>query len=82
MSIQTITEWFIPDRVRQSPEQAIRGRTVVGVGLLAGLVAPLFAIEYLQLGHRAMAAGIALGGLGLLLGAASAQTERRGALQR
>ncbi|WP_203391429.1 methyl-accepting chemotaxis protein [Chromobacterium haemolyticum] len=68
MSIQTITEWFIPDRVRQSPEQAIRGRTVVGVGLLAGLVAPLFAIEYLQLGHRAMAAGIALGGLGLLLG--------------
>ena len=68
MSIQAITEWFIPDAVRQIPEQAIRARTVVGVGLLAGLMAPLFAVEYLELGHYPMAEGIALGGLGLLCG--------------
>ncbi|OWY38366.1 chemotaxis protein [Xenophilus sp. AP218F] len=68
MSLQAITEWFIPDDVRHSPEQSIRARTVVGVGLLAGLIAPLFSIEYFQLGHRAMGAGIALGGLGILLG--------------
>ncbi|WP_225548464.1 methyl-accepting chemotaxis protein [Chromobacterium violaceum] len=68
MSIQAITEWFIPDHVRQIPEQAIRARTVVGVGLLAGLMAPLFAVEYLMLGHYPMAEGIALGGLGLLCG--------------
>ncbi|MBM2883290.1 methyl-accepting chemotaxis protein [Chromobacterium phragmitis] len=68
MSIQAITEWFMPDSIRQSPEQAIRARTVVGVGLLAGLMAPLFAVEYLMLGHYPMAEGIALGGLGLLLG--------------
>ncbi|UTH74547.1 methyl-accepting chemotaxis protein [Chromobacterium sp. IIBBL 290-4] len=68
MSIQAITEWFIPDTVRQAPEQAIRARTVVGVGLLAGLMAPLFAVEYLMLGHYPMAEGIALGGLGLLCG--------------
>ncbi|OHX15462.1 methyl-accepting chemotaxis protein [Chromobacterium sphagni] len=68
MSIQAITEWFMPDAVRQAPEQAIRARTVVGVGLLAGLMAPLFAVEYLMLGHYPMAEGIALGGLGLLCG--------------
>ncbi|MEO9455683.1 methyl-accepting chemotaxis protein [Chromobacterium phragmitis] len=68
MSIQAITEWFISDGVRQIPEQTIRARTVVGVGLLAGLMAPLFAAEYLMLGHYPMAEGIALGGLGLLFG--------------
>ncbi|WP_293764794.1 methyl-accepting chemotaxis protein [uncultured Aquitalea sp.] len=68
MAANTITDWFIPEHVRQSPESAIRARTVVGVGLLAGCIAPLFSIEYFMLGHPAMGIGIALGGLCLLLG--------------
>ncbi|MBA4707076.1 methyl-accepting chemotaxis protein [Aquitalea aquatica] len=68
MAATTITEWFIPEDIRQSPELAIPARTTVGVGLLAGCIAPLFSIEYFMLGHSAMGIGIALGGLGLLLG--------------
>ncbi len=68
MAATTIAEWFIPESVRQSPEAAIKARTVVGVGLLAGVIAPIFAIEYFGLNHPAMGYGILLGGLGLLLG--------------
>jgi len=64
----TITDWFIPETVRQSPALAISARTTVGVGLLAGGIAPLFSIEYFMLNHPAMGMGIALGGFGLLLG--------------
>ncbi|GGY26445.1 methyl-accepting chemotaxis protein [Paludibacterium paludis] len=68
MAVHTIAEWFIPDNVRQSPESAIKARTVIGVGLLAGIIAPIFAIEYFKLGHPAMGYGILLGGFGLLCG--------------
>ncbi|WP_280955006.1 methyl-accepting chemotaxis protein [Paludibacterium denitrificans] len=68
MAASTLTEWFIPHSIRQSNEQVIKARTVVGVGLIAGALAPLFAVEYWMLHHVAMSIGIALGGLGLLLG--------------
>jgi len=68
MAANTLTEWFIPEKVRQSHEQAIKARTVVGVALLAGVIAPLFAIEYFQLNHPAMGWGILCGGLALLCG--------------
>ena len=68
MAASTLTEWFIPENIRQSHEQVIKARTVVGVALLAGLIAPLFAIEYFQLNHPAMGWGILCGGLGLLCG--------------
>ena len=38
MAATTITDWFIPEDIRQSPELAIPARTTVGVGLLAGLL--------------------------------------------
>ena len=68
MSLHTFTEWFIPDAVRQVPDNLIRARTVVSVGLLAGLISPLFAISYYKLHHDAMAHGIVLGGILMLLG--------------
>jgi methyl-accepting chemotaxis protein len=68
MAATTLTEWFIPADVRQSHEQMIKARTVVGVALLAGLIAPLFSIEYFRLNHPAMGWGIICGGLGLLSG--------------
>jgi methyl-accepting chemotaxis protein len=68
MAVQALTEWFIPEHVRQSQEDLIRARTVVGVGLMAGGIVPLFALEYFQLNHPLMAYGILVGGLGLLLG--------------
>ncbi|WP_159876202.1 MULTISPECIES: methyl-accepting chemotaxis protein [Aquitalea] len=67
MTAKSVTDWFIPETIRQSPAQAIGARTTVGVGLLAGCIAPLFSIEYFMLNHPAMGTGIALGGLGLLL---------------
>nr|WP_294867925.1 methyl-accepting chemotaxis protein [uncultured Pseudogulbenkiania sp.] len=68
MAIRHITEWFIPDRVRESHELAIRARTVISVGLLAGLIVPVFALSYFELHHPAMAWGLLAGGAGLLLG--------------
>jgi len=68
MSLNSITEWFIPDSVRQSPDTLIRARTVISVGLLAGAIAPLFALSYFKLHHPAMGSGILVGGLALLLG--------------
>ena len=68
MSLHTITEWFIPEPVRQIPDNLIRARTVVSVGLLAGLISPLFAISYYKLHHDATAHGIVLGGVLMLLG--------------
>ncbi|WP_174874285.1 methyl-accepting chemotaxis protein [Vogesella oryzae] len=68
MSLNTIAEWFIPDAIRQDAEGLIRARTVVSVGLLAGLIAPLFALSYFKLHHPAMGTGILLGGIAMLLG--------------
>ncbi|MBV8647190.1 methyl-accepting chemotaxis protein [Paludibacterium sp.] len=68
MAASKLTAWFIPDSIQQSPEQSIKARTVVGVALLAGIIAPLFAIEYFQLNHPAMGWGIVCGGLALLSG--------------
>jgi len=68
MAATSFTEWFLPDNVRQSHDQIIKARTVVSVALLAGLIAPLFAIEYFMLNHPAMGYGIVCGGLALLLG--------------
>ncbi|MBI3145296.1 MAG: methyl-accepting chemotaxis protein [Pseudogulbenkiania sp.] len=68
MAIRRIAEWFIPDKVRESHELVIRARTVISVGLLAGLVVPVFALSYFKLQHPAMAWGILAGGAGLLLG--------------
>ena len=68
MAIRRIAEWFIPDRVRESHELVIRARTVISVGLLAGLIVPVFALSYFKLNHPAMAWGILAGGAGLLLG--------------
>ncbi|MBP7579701.1 MAG: methyl-accepting chemotaxis protein [Vogesella sp.] len=68
MSLHTFTEWFISDQLRQEPDSLIRARTVVSVGLLAGTIAPLFAISYYKLHHDAMAHGIVLGGVLMLLG--------------
>ncbi|BEV71456.1 MULTISPECIES: methyl-accepting chemotaxis protein [unclassified Paludibacterium] len=68
MAAANLTTWFIPESIRLSPEQSIKARTVVGVALLAGIIAPLFAIEYFQLNHPAMGWGIVCGGLGLLSG--------------
>ncbi|TDR79867.1 methyl-accepting chemotaxis protein [Paludibacterium purpuratum] len=68
MAASTLTAWFIPESIRQSPEQSIKARTVVGVALLAGIIAPLFAIEYFKLNHPTMAWGIVSGGMALLSG--------------
>lgn len=61
------TEWFIPEHIRQQPEQMIRARTTVGVALLAGTIAPLFALSYFKLQHPAMGWGIVLGGALMLV---------------
>ncbi|TCP12161.1 methyl-accepting chemotaxis protein [Crenobacter luteus] len=68
MALQAVTEWFIPERVREEHDALIRARTVVGVALLAGVIAPLFAVSYFKLHHPAMAWGILAGGAGLLAG--------------
>ncbi|RXZ44300.1 methyl-accepting chemotaxis protein [Crenobacter cavernae] len=68
MAIHSITEWFIPERVQGAHDALIRARTVVGVALLAGVIAPLFAVSYFELNHPAMAYGILAGGTGLLFG--------------
>jgi methyl-accepting chemotaxis protein len=70
MAAHTLTDWLLPQAVRSDPDAAIRARTVVGVGLLAGLIAPLFSLEYFALHHPAMGSGIAAGGVGLLAGTA------------
>ncbi|SCK28917.1 methyl-accepting chemotaxis protein [Vogesella sp. LIG4] len=69
MSLNAIIEWFIPDSIRQDADGLIRARTVVSVGLLAGVIAPLFAISYFKLHHPAMGTGIVVGGMAMLLGA-------------
>ncbi|MBA3998901.1 MAG: methyl-accepting chemotaxis protein [Candidatus Accumulibacter sp.] len=68
MQFATLLEWFIPAGIRHSQDALVRARTVVNVALLAGVVAPLFAVSYFKLGHAAMAQGILLGSAGLLLG--------------
>ncbi|MGL6070147.1 methyl-accepting chemotaxis protein [Craterilacuibacter sp.] len=69
MSIQAITEWFIPEPIRQQQELLIRARTIISAALTAGLIAPLFALSYYKLNHTAMADGIMAGGIALLAGA-------------
>ncbi|RQW29242.1 methyl-accepting chemotaxis protein [Rhodobacteraceae bacterium CH30] len=69
MTLQSITEWFIPAAVRQQQELLIRARTIISAALTAGLIAPLFALSYYKLNHPAMADGILLGCLLLLAGA-------------
>jgi hypothetical protein len=68
MQIHSFTEWFIPAEVRQRPELFIRAQTIVNAALSAGLIAPLFALSYYKLNHPAMANGILLGCLALLIG--------------
>jgi len=68
MQFLSLLEWFIPASARACPNRLIRARTVINVALLAGVVAPIFAISYFRLGHHAMGQGILLGSLGLLLG--------------
>ncbi|QEL64988.1 methyl-accepting chemotaxis protein [Oryzomicrobium terrae] len=68
MALAQVVAWFFPENVRTSPEAAVRARTVVSVGLIAALVAPLFALSYYKHGHYPMANGILVGSLGLLLG--------------
>ncbi|WP_334159342.1 methyl-accepting chemotaxis protein [Oryzomicrobium sp.] len=68
MALAQVVAWFLPEAVRTSPEASVRARTVVSVGLIAALVAPLFALSYYKHGHYPMANGILVGSLGLLLG--------------
>ena len=68
MKFAALLEWFIPAGIRHSQDALVRARTVVNVALLAGVVAPLFAVSYFKLGHAAMGQGILLGSAGLLLG--------------
>jgi methyl-accepting chemotaxis protein len=68
MAASRLTALFIPEAIQQSPDMSIKARTVVGVALSAGIIAPLFAIEYFQLNHPAMGWGIVCGGLALLSG--------------
>lgn len=67
MSLSQLTEWFIPDRVRQDPTGLIHARTVVTVALLASVIAPIFAISYFKHHHPAMGWGILIGSAGMLL---------------
>jgi len=69
MSLAKLAEWFIPEQVRLDNDAVLRARTVVSVALTAGIIAPLFALEYFKLNHPAMGYGIMAGGAGLLLGA-------------
>ncbi|MDN0077448.1 methyl-accepting chemotaxis protein [Crenobacter sp. SG2303] len=69
MSLAKLAEWFIPEQVRQDNDALIRARTVVSMALIAGIIAPLFALEYFKLNHPAMGYGITSGGAGLLTGA-------------
>ncbi|MGL4604550.1 MAG: methyl-accepting chemotaxis protein [Iodobacter sp.] len=68
MNLQSLTDWFIPAEVRQQPQLLIRAHTIVNAALSAGLIAPLFALSYYKLHHPAMANGILLGCLALLIG--------------
>ncbi|MCX7208419.1 MAG: methyl-accepting chemotaxis protein [Proteobacteria bacterium] len=68
MQLHSLTEWFIPAEIRQRAELFIRAQTIVNAALSAGLIAPLFALSYYKLNHPAMANGILLGCLALLLG--------------
>ena len=68
MTLSQLTERFIPDSLRQDQDRLIHARTVVTVALLAGVIAPVFAISYFKNHHPAMGWGILLGSAGLLLG--------------
>ncbi|MBW7900483.1 MAG: methyl-accepting chemotaxis protein [Rhodocyclaceae bacterium] len=68
MASNRFTDWWLPAAVHRSPALLVRARTVVSVALLAGLVAPLFAVSYFRIGHPAMGAGILVGSACILLG--------------
>jgi len=68
MNLSQLTEGFIPDSVRQDQDRLIHARTVVTVALLAGVIAPIFAISYFKNHHPAMGWGILIGSAGLLIG--------------
>lgn len=68
MPLSQLTEGFIPDSLRQDQDRLIHARTVVTVALLAGVIAPVFAISYFKNHHPAMGWGILMGSAGLLLG--------------
>lgn len=65
----SITDWFIPNSLKDNAELMIRARTVVGVALLAGAITPLFALSYFKLHHPAMGYGILLGGVLMFISA-------------
>lgn len=68
MTLSQLTESFIPDSLHQDQDRLIHARTVVTVALLAGVIAPVFAISYFKNHHPAMGWGILFGSAGLLLG--------------
>ncbi|MFC5300528.1 methyl-accepting chemotaxis protein [Azospira restricta] len=68
MALNRFTTWWLPAAAHRSPALLVRARTVVSVALLAGLVAPLFAVSYFRIGHPAMGIGILIGSAGILLG--------------
>ena len=68
MTLSQLTESFIPDSLRQDQDRLIHARTVVTVALLAGVIAPVFAVSYFKNHHPAMGWGILLGSAGLLIG--------------
>ncbi|OOV87110.1 methyl-accepting chemotaxis protein [Oceanospirillum linum] len=68
MTLSQLTESFIPDSLRQDQDRLIHARTVVTVALLAGVIAPVFAVSYFKNQHPAMGWGILLGSAGLLIG--------------
>lgn len=65
MAAKSMLERLLPDTLEQ--DEAIQARTVIMVALLAGGLAPLFALSYYKLHHYPMAHGIVLGGVGMVL---------------
>ncbi len=65
MAGKSLLERLLPDTLQQ--DELIQARTVVTVALLAGGLAPLFALSYYKLHHYPMAHGIVLGGVGMVL---------------
>jgi len=65
MAAKSMLERLLPDTLEQ--DEMIQARTVIMMALLAGGLAPLFALSYYKLHHYPMAHGIVLGGVGMVL---------------
>ena len=65
-TLEGVLDWFTPDHLRSDPLELGRVRTVIGSGILAACVVPIFSIHYFKLHHTAMGWGILAAGAAMV----------------